>query len=68
MDMHKKVYRAIRLDADLDAAIPLLLERLKTPKGHKQTFSNFCREAIRNAYNLKVREYNERMAPATPEA
>lgn len=63
---HKKIFRGIRLDPDLDQAIAILLERLKTERGHKESFSSFCRRAIRAGYNQAVDAYNqERAAHAT---
>jgi hypothetical protein len=61
-DNKSKVYRGIRLDADLDHAIPILLERLAQEKGYRaESLSSFCRKAIRHYYNQTVQAYNERM-------
>ncbi len=57
-ESRKKVFRGIRLDPDLDQALPALLERLKSEKGHRVTLSSFCRQAIRRAYNDAVEAIN----------
>jgi hypothetical protein len=61
MEAHKKIYRAVRLDPDLDRAVFALLDVWRGPKGHRKTFSQFMRDAARSEYNRLATEYNARI-------